>query len=385
MDIRTPSLQQSTTPRQRVLDALEHKQPDRVPRDLGGTTATGVNIVAYRNLIEYLGLDEEATLFSDRVRMANLSEEVLNRFKIDTRPLIVGGGFGVGEPNPDGTFTDGYGIVRSLPDERGHWYVVKPPLSGSISKSDVTAAARNWPDPSDPIYTEGLAEKARQLHQETEYAVVLTLPIGSIHVAQWVRGFDEWLMDLVTDPDLSIYLLDLLLERWLEVTQGLLDVAGFNVDVLFYAEDIAFHNGPMVSPRTYEQIIRPYQKRVFRFLKDNTHAKILYHNCGSVTWQINDLIEMGIDALNPVQVSSRDMGDTASLKQRFGDRIAFWGGIDTGNVLPHGTIQEVHDEVQKRVGDLSLEGGYVLASVHNIQADVPPQNICAIWDAADRL
>ncbi|MGD2155431.1 MAG: uroporphyrinogen decarboxylase family protein [Anaerolineales bacterium] len=385
MDTRTPSKQEPITSRQRVLAALDHKQPDRVPRDLGGTTATSVNIVAYRNLIEHLELDEDATLFSDRVRLANLSEEILDRFKIDTRPLIVGGGFGVGKPNPDGTFTDGYGIVRSLPDERGHWYVVKPPLSGPISKSDVASAAHNWPDPADPIYTDGLAERASKLHQETEYAIVLTLPIGSIHVAQWLRGFDEWLMDSVTDPDLSIYLLDLLLERWLDVTQRLLEVVGSNVDVLFYAEDIAFHKGPMVSPRTYEQIIHPYQKRVFRFLKDNTHAKLLYHNCGSVTWQIPDLIEMGVDALNPVQVTSYDMGDTASLKQRFGERIAFWGGVDTGHVLPQGTTEDVHAEVQKRVVDLSRNGGYVLASVHNIQADVPPQNICAIWDAADCL
>jgi len=373
------------TSRERVLAALEHRQPDRVPRDLGGTTATGINLIAYRNLIDYLRLDEEIILFSERVRLADLSDAVLARFKSDTRCVMPGGSFGVGEPNDDGTYTDGYGIVRALPGERGHWYVVRTPLTGEISRHDVAAATRTWPDPTDPVYTEGVGERARSLHQETDYAVVLNLPLGVIHLAQWLRGFDNWLMDLVLDPDFSIYFLDVLLERWLEVTRRLLEAAGDNVDVLFYGEDVAFQNGPMVSPRTYQKIIQPYQRRVFRALHDWSDAKLLYHNCGSVTWQIPDLIEWGVDALNPVQVNSHDMGDTASLKQRFGDKIAFWGAIDTSHVLPRGMPQDVRDEVRRRVSDLATAGGYVLGTVHNIQAEVPPENICAIWDAADEL
>jgi uroporphyrinogen decarboxylase len=379
------AIRNTMTPRQRVLAALEHRQPDRVPRDLGGTTASGINIVAYRNLVNALGLAEPATLFSERIRLANLSEATLGRFGSDTRPVVPGGAFGVGQPSGDGTFTDGYGVVRALPDERGHWYVVRSPLTGEISRDDVAAAARNWPDPADPIYTEGVAERARMLHQQTDYVVILNLPIGCIHTGQWLRGFDNWLMDLVLDPAFGTYLLDLLLERWLATSQRLVEAVGDNVDILFFAEDVAFHNGPMVSPATYERIIRPYQKRIFQALHDWSNAKILYHNCGSVTWQINDLIDMGIDALNPVQVNSRDMGDTAVLKRRFGERIAFWGAIDTGHVLPHGTPQEVRDEVFRRVNDLSPGGGYVLASVHNIQADVPPENICAMWEAADEI
>jgi len=125
-----------------------------------------------------------------------------------------------------------------------------------------------------------------------------------IHLAQWLRGFENWLMDLVLDPGFSIYLLDTLLERWLEVTRRLLEATGRNADVIFFAEDVAFHNGPMVSPKTYEKIIHPYQRRIFQALHDWSDAKILYHNCGSVTWQINDLVDMGVYALNPVQVNS---------------------------------------------------------------------------------
>jgi uroporphyrinogen decarboxylase len=230
-----------------------------------------------------------------------------------------------------------------------------------------------------------VAEQARKFHQETDCAVILNLPLGSIHTAQWLRGYENWLMDLVSDPGLSKYLLDMLLENWLEVTRRLIEVTKDNIDVIFFAEDIAFHNGPMVSPRVYEKIIHPYQRRIFQALHNWSPAKILYHNCGSVTWQIDDLIDMGVDALNPVQVTSYDMGDTASLKQRFGEKISFWGGIDTGFVLPSGSPSDVQAEVMRRIKDLSVSGGYILASVHNIQADVPPENICAMWEAADLL
>ncbi|MCX6030842.1 MAG: hypothetical protein NT169_16300 [Chloroflexi bacterium] len=373
------------TPRERVLAALSHRQPDRTPRDLGGTTTTGINVVAYRNLVSHLGLDraEGVTFLNERARLANISAAVLARFGSDTRPVMPGSAYTVGQANPDGTFTDGYGIVRGLPDERGHYYVVTAPLVGEISRDDIAAASRRWPDPDDPAQTAGVAETACRLHRDTGYAVILNLPLGSIHQAQWLRGFDNWLADLVLDPQLSIYLLDLLFERWLEMTRRLLAVAGRDVDVLFYGEDVAFHTGPMVSPRTYEKIIHPYQRRVFEALHSLSDAKILYHCCGSMAWQINDLIEMGVDALNPVQVSSAGMDDTASLKRRFGDRITFWGGIDTGHVLPCGTPQDVRDEVCRRIGDLGSGGGYVLAAVHNLQADVSPENICALWDAAD--
>jgi uroporphyrinogen decarboxylase len=374
------------TSRQRVLAALQHREPDRVPRDLGGTTASGINIVAYRNLVRHLGLAEEATLFNERVRLADLSDVVLARFRSDTRPLMPGGSFGVGQPAGDGTYRDGYGVVRALPpDECGHWYVVRSPLGGHVSRADIASAARTWPDPVDPLFTDGVAERARKLHNETDCAVVLNLPLGSIHTAQWLRGFEDWLTDLVLDPGLSIHLLDTLLERWLETARRLIEAAGDCVDVILFAEDVALHSGPMVSPNTYQKIIHPYQRRIFQSLHAWSPARILYHNCGSVIWQIEDLIEMGVDALNPVQVNSRGMDDTAMLKRRFGDRIAFWGAIDTGHVLPHGTPQQVRDEVFRRASDLAPGGGYVLASVHNIQADVPPENICALWDAADEM
>jgi uroporphyrinogen decarboxylase len=144
---------------------------------------------------------------------------------------------------------------------------------------------------------------------------------------------------------------------------------------------MAFQNGPMMSMDLYRKMIKPHHQRLFSYIQSRSSAKILYHTCGSVVHLIPDLIEMGVDALNPVQVSAKGM-DTQRLKQEFGKDISFWGAIDTQRTLPFGTPEEVAGEVRKRIGDLASSGGYVLCAVHNIQADVPPENISAMYAAA---
>jgi uroporphyrinogen decarboxylase len=144
---------------------------------------------------------------------------------------------------------------------------------------------------------------------------------------------------------------------------------------------MAFQDGPMMSMDLYRKMIKPYHRRLFGYIKSRTPAKILYHTCGSVAHLIPDIIEMGVDALNPVQVSAKGM-DTRALKREFGRDLSFWGAVDTQRVLPFGTPEEVAAEVRRRIGDLGAGGGYVLCAVHNIQADVPPENICAMYDSA---
>lgn len=374
------------TPRERVIAALDNRQPDRVPRDLGGTFVSGINIVAYKNLIRYLGLDEQATILRERIRLAQISETVLQKFNIDTRIVLPGIDYDVGKPTGDGNYIDNYGIVRTLTDEAGHWYIKDAPLMrGEYNKQAIDKAAKTWPEPSSPDVTRGVAETADRLHRKTDFAVVLNLPIGCIHQATWLRGFDNWLVDLALDMKLTIYFLELLTDRFLEMSRHLIDAATGNIDVVVFGDDIAIATGPMMSRSMFDQIVLPYEKRVFNALRSWTDAKILFHTDGSMVWHLDDLIEMGVDAVNPIDVSAKDMDDTASLKARFGDRISFWGGIDTSRVLPFGTPDDVHAEVRRRVGDLHQNGGYILASVHNILAEVPPENICAIWETADVL
>jgi uroporphyrinogen decarboxylase len=162
-----------------------------------------------------------------------------------------------------------------------------------------------------------------------------------------------------------------------------LDQVGPYVDVVAFGDDVAFHDRPMVDLDRYRKLFKPRHKRMVDLIKEKSEAAVLYHCCGAVKSLIEDFVDIGVDALNPVQVSSAGM-DTAELKARFGERISFWGGIDTGRVLPMGSVEDVEAEVKQRIHDLAPGGGFVLAAVHNIQEDVPPENILAMADAAFR-
>jgi uroporphyrinogen decarboxylase len=364
--------------RERVLAALNHEEPDRVPIDLGGTLATMFNINAYEKLKEYLGIETPSEILSLRSMIAKIEEEILLRYDVDTRALPLLGNSRPTEHLPDGSFVDEWGIKRMQPHPRGHFMDVDNPLDGDYTLDDLDRYP--WPDPEDPGYTEGLAEAAERLHHETDYAVILTLPVGPVHLGQWLRGYERWLMDLVDNVEFFEAMTGKVTDIWLRISQRMLDAVGSNADIICYGDDIAFQSGPMVRHDMYEARIKPHQRRIFDLLRGHS-GKVLYHSCGSVVSLIEDLIELGVDALNPVQVNAARM-DTDALKSEFGDRIAFWGAVDTQRVLPTGTPDEVRAEVRRRIEDLAPGGGYVLSSVHNIQAEVPPENIEAMLKEA---
>jgi uroporphyrinogen decarboxylase len=160
-----------------------------------------------------------------------------------------------------------------------------------------------------------------------------------------------------------------------------LDAVGEYIDVIVVSDDLGCENGPLISPELYREIIKPAERKLWQFIKNNTKAYLFLHSCGSISKFIPDLIEIGVDILNPIQVSAKDM-DTKRLKEEFGDRMTFWGGVDTQSVLPFGSSEEVEREVKRRISDAAPGGGYVLTAVHNIQAGVPPENICMMYDAA---
>jgi len=364
--------------RERVLAALNHEAPDRVPVDLAGSLSTSIHIKAYEKLKAHLGFDTPNEVLSLRSMIADVEEAVLERFDIDTRPLPLLGNSRPTEHLPDGGYKDEWGVIRKQPNPGGHFMDVGNLLDGDRTLEDLETYP--WPDPDDPGYTTGLAEAAEKLHRDTDYAVILTLPAGPLHLTQWLRGYERWMMDIAADLDFWEALMDKATELFLAISRNMLDAVGKNIDVVFYGDDVAFQNGPMVNRDAYEKLIKPRQQKIFDLLRASG-AKVLYHCCGSVVSLIDDFIELGVDALNPVQVSAAGM-DTAELKRRWGDRIAFWGGIDAHRVLPMGTPDEVRAEVRRRVRDLGANGGYVVSGVHNIQAEVPPENICAMYDEA---
>jgi uroporphyrinogen decarboxylase len=273
---------------------------------------------------------------------------------------------------------DRWGVERTLPVDGGHYYVSRPPLASLERASDLRTFA--WPEP-ELDWTE-LGERARCLHGSTDKALVLNLEVGFLHQTQFVWGFERWLMNLAGDPRLAAAVMDRVLDIWLVEAAAMIDAVRGYGDVVLYADDIAFQDRPMVSPQMYRTLIKPRQKHVFDLLQQSG-MKVLYHSCGNVWPLVPDLIEMGVEALNPIQVSAAEMGDTSAFRKKWGRELAFWGGVDTQHVLPLGTPQEVRQEVWRRLDDMARDGGYVLASVHNLQPEIPPENVCAMFDAAE--
>ena len=364
--------------RERVLAALDHREPDRPPRDLGGTTATGIHPKAYQSLKEYLGLAGGWTYLSARAQLARVETALLERFKVDCLPLIP---HTAAEPpvlDERRSYLDRWGVARRLPVGDGHYYVSKPPLASAGGAGDLRSYA--WPEPRTDFAS--LGEEAARLRATTDKALVLNLEVGFLHQAQFMRGFDHWLMDLAADPAFAGALMDAILEIWLAEAEATIRAVGACADVVVYADDIAFQDRPIFSMAMYRKLIRPRQRRVFDLLK-RCGLKVFYHSCGNVRPLLADLVDMGVDILNPVQVSAEGMGDTAALKAQWGADLTFWGGIDTQAVLPRGSTDDVRCEVKRRLDDLTHGGGYVLAPVHDVQPEVPPANLCTIFDAAD--
>lgn len=374
--------------RERALAALNHQEPDRVPLDLGSTRNTGILEAPYRALVEHLGLNEEGETadgfgMTKVLGLAKPNEAVLQRLGTDFRGIFMGKADVTRERMlPDGRHEDALGVIRQQPPGSHYFDVVYSPFDREITIGDIVNWP--WPDPTDPGITRGLREKALHIRETTDCALVLHLQNIIIHDSQYMRGFERWYMDLALAPDLIGALMDAILDVLMEKTRRALAEVGDLIDVVSCSDDIGDQRGPIMSPRMYRRIIKPRHKRYFDLLRSCTDAKVLYHSCGSVVKLIPDFIDMGIDFINPVQVSAAGM-DTAKLKQEYGDQLGFCGAVDTMHVLPHGTPDDVRAEVRQRIHDLAPGGGYILTAVHNIQPDVPPENIVAMYDAAREL
>lgn len=234
-----------------------------------------------------------------------------------------------------------------------------------------------WPDPLTPARFAGIAEEAAAL-KRGPYAVVGNLGWSEIFgVAWYLRGFERFMMDLVAGKEFAHALLRRVTDYQKARYARFLELAGDALDVVLFADDMGGEDGLFLSPRTYREMIKPYHAELLQLIRARTRARIMFHSCGSVTALLDDMMEVGLDILNPVQVAARGM-DTAALKKRYGRRLSFWGAIDTQHVLPRGSADDVRAEVHRRIADLGAGGGYVVAPVHVVQADVPPENVVAL-------
>jgi len=372
---------------ERVKLSLNHREPDRIPFDLGATVNSGISVNAYKNLLDYLGIRNKepqarSTLFS----VAEVDEEILERFKVDFRGLITNPPsnwqLNITEDKEYSYATDEWGIKYRKPKKKGFWYdFFKFPLSGEITRETIDRYP--WPDPSDPARVKNLKQKAKMAEKKKKALVIDGWYDAFFEMSFLLRGFENFFMDLAINPSLACYLMDKIIELKMRFWELVLEDLGDYITVVALADDLGDQRGPRISLDMYRKYVKPRQKKLFNFIK-KTAPKPVYiflHSCGSVYDFIPDLIEVGVDILNPVQVSAAKM-DTRKLKKEFGRDIVFWGGgVDTQYVLPRGTPQEVKDEVKRRIDDLAPGGGFVFNAVHNIQEEVPPQNIIAMWEA----
>lgn len=370
------------THRERVAAALEHRQPDRVPKDLGSARVTGMVKAAYENLCAYLGFGKPGAIVDRMQQVVAMDEEILRLFDVDLRAVSQGPPDHGGDTElGDHRYGDEWGVVRRQPPGCHYYDLERSPLAGEITARDI--ARYPWPDPGDPGRYRGLREQARRLHEETDYAVMYNARFHPVHMTQYLRGFEDWYLDLGADHARFACLMDAVTEVLLEWNRLALRELGEFIDVVSFGDDVGMQDRAVCSLALYRRLIRPAHERFLQMVREHTAAKVFYHTCGSVYAYIPDFIDIGIDALNPVQVTARNM-EPELLKREFGGRISFWGGIDSQRILPCATPDEVRAEVRRMAGLMGAGGGYVLAAVHNIQPDVPPENLCALFGVAPR-
>jgi uroporphyrinogen decarboxylase len=375
------------TSRERVLKAIRHETPDRVPIDFGGNQ-TGIHKNAYRNLTRHLGLPEGIEIMDAVQQLARPSERMLERFHVDTRYIAAGPASswkgGIVKAKRKGRawhdLTDEFGIRWSMPDDQLLYMdITLHPLAKATIKD---VREYTWPKGDDPSRFAKLREQALEIRRNTPYAVVSGISGVIYEICWYLRGLEQWFSDLLTEPEFCEAMLDQTLKFWMDWFRLFLDEAGDVVDVIMIGDDLAGQAGPLFNPEIYRRLVKPRHKRLVQYIRSRTQAKIWYHTCGSCAAFIPDLIDNGIDILNPVQTSANHM-DPVDLKRRFGRDLAFWGGgCDSQHALPRGTPSEVEENVRRNLEAFMPSGGYVFSSIHNIQGEVPPENIVAMFDAA---
>ncbi len=350
--------------------------------DLGGCGTTGIVLEAHQKLCEHLGiqLDAPPPFLARRFDTVLPDERLMVRLEVDARPLTLSAPDAQPEHAASGNvLIDEWG-VRWERREGAHYIAVHGPLQELSEPDEMSLKRLAVPDAADPGRYRRFRERAQALHEGTDYAVVYSAGPGPVHVGQWVRGYAEWLQDLHVNRSFVLGLSERATDFWTATTRRALEEAGEFIDIVMFGDDLGTQTSSVVRPQMYRDLILPFHRSMVETAR-RFGKPVLHHSCGSIYSLIPDLIEIGVDALNPVQVTARNM-EPERLKREFGRDMAFWGAIDTQHVLPQGGREQVRSEVRRRIGELGKDGGYVLGAVHNIQPDVPPENIVTMYEEA---
>src|SRR3989337_1029174 len=374
-------------PRERVMLALNHKEADRVPIDLGATIVSSITKSSYIPLKKHLGIRLEEIKMLDYVQqLPYLDDALMDRLGVDFRmvqlPAATAPDLAIFEDGNYYAFIDRWGSKLHMPKEGGLYFDW---LDFPIKETTMEALDQyKFPRPDPHAYNLRLGEQARDIYANTDFALVGSAVIGGGIFEQPARtmGLENFLAALLTEPKFADRLMGEITEIYVDSCTQYLEQVGKYLQVFTYWDDLCGQQGWLVNPDLYRQVVKPKQRRLVEAIKRKTGAKLFYHSCGACRELIPGLIDLGFDILNPVQVSARGM-DSKSLKGEFGRDIVFWGGgIDTQHTLPFGNREQVVEEVRRRIDDLAPGGGFVFAAVHNIQAFVPPENVVATFDTA---
>ncbi len=391
--------------RERVRAALAHRQPDRVPIDLGGSIVTGINAVGYARLKRHLGLPGPARVTSVTLLLAEVEEELAARWGLDVLPVPryhaapgvpLSGGWRE-HPLPDGTpalFPSAFSpriradgawelleqgqVASRLSPGSGSFVPARFPLAGaSLEQLEAWEPARITAEE-----LEFLGRIAQRLHETTDKALFGWFNGSIFEQSQFLCGWDEFLVHLAVDPPFADRLLAKLADAAIGDLRLYLQAVGPYLEVVGFGDDFGAQGGLQLSPAMFRERIKPHLARIYSAAHAGSKARVLLHSCGAVAELIEDFIQIGVDILNPVQTSAAGM-EPAGLKARFGERIVFWGGgADVQRILPLGTPEEVRRDVRRRLEVFTPGGGYVFAPIHNLQADVPPENVVAMYEEA---
>jgi uroporphyrinogen decarboxylase len=404
------------TSRERVSAALSHREPDRVPIDLSGHRSSGISALLYPQLRARLGLPPEAVRVYDPIQqLAVVGPDVLERFGVDT--LELGRAFALEErhwrewPLPDGTpaFVPAWALpVR----ETGRWVLKSDSgrVLGQMVDGSYYFEQTFWPLAGDPGLDPGramaeclwtavgsppgplaagaeglraLREGARALRRGSQRAILGLFGGNLVEMGQFLFGMDNFLYMLAAEPRAVHRFLDRVVEIHLESLERFLGAVGESIDIIVFGDDMGMQTGPQFSPAMYREFFKPRHARLWARARQLAPVKVMLHCCGGVRELLPDLIDAGLDAINPVQTSCAGM-EPAGLKRDFGSELVFWGGgCDTQTVLPQGTPEQVRAHVRERVKLLAPGGGFVFQQVHNILAFVPPENVVAMFEAVN--
>lgn len=406
------------TSRERILAAVEHREPDRVPVDFGATPSSGISAIAYGNLKRHLGVGDGKTLVYDVVQqLAQPEEFMLDRFQVDvvdmgrsfnTEPgdwreitladgqkafypvwfhpeqqsdgswvARMGDGLDIARMPAGGTFFDQsyFPYLDGYPEDFGQ-------LSEEMGRILWSALVHSpWDHASEPDFWDQLRARGLGLRQTTDRALMIVIGCNLFEWGTFLRRMDNFLMDLAGEPMKVEALLDALMQWHMAALTKVCERVGDVADVIRFGDDLGMNNGPFMSPATYRRFFKPRHKVLCDYVHKHTRMKTFLHSCGSIRALLPDLIEAGFDIINPVQTNCRGM-EPETLKSDFGKDICFWGGgCDTKLVLPRATPQEVKDHVKRRLDIFMPGGGFVFNTIHNILPEVPPRNVEAMFEA----